>query len=109
MEPPAILYHWSPAERRRSIERLGLVPGKRSHSLPEFYPPYVCLGFTPRSAWILSGDLHPEIKLWDLWQVHLSDGHQVSLANDDREWRVYDRVYKRGVWYIASRVTGNQP
>lgn len=102
--PP--LFHWAPTARRASIERIGLVPGRRSNTLPQFRPPYVCLGTDPRSAWSLSGAMCPEITAWDLWQVSLADGHDVRQRDDEpREWRVYDRIFKQGVWLVATRTT----
>lgn len=108
--PP--LYHWAPTERRRSIERLGLVPGKPpTVSSPGWRAPFVCLAENPYWAWQLSGAMRPEIASWDLWQVALADGHEIRrVRNFDvapgrryYEWRVYDRIYKRGVWLVATR------
>lgn len=79
------LFHWAPRDRRPSITRLGLVPGKRPTSLPldwdsdqqalapsTWRPDYVCLGPDPWLAacysWRVHG--HPG-QTWDLWQVWL--------------------------------------
>lgn len=110
MLPP--LYHWSPRDRRRSIEHRGLVPGCRAVD-GDWRPNYVCLAENPGWAWALSGELHPEIGVWDLWQVWLGPGHQLrrmpnSQPRDDRRWkevRVFDRIYKRGVLWVAERTT----
>lgn len=119
MTAPA-LFHWSPRERRPQIERYGLRPGMRptiscggAEYDDGFRPNYVCLAEDPQWAWCLSGAHHPEIRVWDLWQVWLADGHHFRRLRADRassperrwhEWRVYDRIYKRGVWWVAERV-----
>ena len=106
MTLPDYLYHWSPRSRRKGIQRYGLVPGKPSVS-GDWKPPFVCLGSNPYTAWFLSGELHPEIEEWDLWQVGLEEGHHVELLPFDdgtvKEVRVYDRVFKRGVWLVGER------
>lgn len=104
-------YHWSPVQRRNGILRHGLMPG--SHSVDRLWkPPYVCLSDEPRLAWILSGALHPEVEAWDLWMVYCDDiGHAEAIFEMYRdgsghyvkEWRVYHRIYKRHVQYLASR------
>jgi hypothetical protein len=111
--PP--LYHWSPRARRRQIERYGLRPGMRpTITSPEWRAPYVCLAENPDWAWRLSGALRSdEITRWDLWQVWLAPGHKICrLRNwepvEGRRWheiRVFDRVYKRGIIWIAERST----
>jgi hypothetical protein len=114
--PP--LYHWAPTARRRSIERLGLVPGKTpTICSPDWRAPYVCLAENPRWAWQLSGEMVDilgclPVEHWDLWQVSLGDGHKITRLRNieprtDRryyEWRVHDRIYKRGVWLVGVRV-----
>lgn len=65
------------------------------------------LGTDPRSAWQLSGAVRTGVPSWDLWQVALADGHDVRQREDDpREWRVFDRIYKRGLWHVGTRTTG---
>lgn len=108
---PDILYHWSPTARRKGIERRGLVPGSLSVGR-EWRPPFVCLAGNPVLAWSLSGWFHPEVESWDLWAAFLADGHHLEALPDDRddsvkEWRCYDRIYKRGVIYVASRSGGD--
>lgn len=108
------LYHWSPAERRRQINKTGLVPG--SWSTDRFWkPPVICLASNPQLAWALSGGTargaqHAE---WDLWQVWMSDlnGYEEIVdyyKNSDqtyiKEYRVYHRIYKKDVWYVATRI-----
>ena len=104
-------FHWSPSERRGSIERLGLVPGRLSRNRL-WRPPYVCLTDSPSLAWGLSGGMDRDAdapRSYDLWQVDLSEvsGYEV-LANDVdgslKEVRVYERIWKRNVWYVATRV-----
>lgn len=105
------LYHWSPTYNRGGISRRGLVPGRKS--VDGFWrPPYTCLAETPLWAWKLSGHFHKDIKAWDLWQISLSDGHDIRFRDDDDdkpegllhyEWRVYDRIYKRGIQFIGMR------
>lgn len=105
---PPVLYHWSPTCRRKGIEREGLKPGKLSVD-GSWRPPFVCLATDPMVGWALSGDFHPEVPEWDLWAVRLKEGHHIEVMYDDcyedlvKEIRVYDRIYKRGVQYVASR------
>lgn len=60
-------------------------------------------------AWLLSGDTGrgQMIADWDLWEVWLHENGREELYYDDnktiREIRVYDRIYKRNVWYVGSR------
>lgn len=105
------LYHWSPTSRRPGILKYGLRPGMWGLD-HDWKPPFFCMSDTPVLAWNLSGRLHDEIEEWDLWLIFCDDigkaeailemyrdgsGHYV------KEWRVYHRVYKRDVHYIASR------
>jgi hypothetical protein len=85
------------------------MPGKKSVDV-EWRPPYVCLATDPDIGWDLSGRFRPEIESWDLWLVRLDIGHRVEVMYGDRwdgdvvkEVWVYDRVYKRGVIYMATR------
>lgn len=75
-------------------------------------PPCTCWADDPHLAWILSGRLHPEITSWDLWQtysdvlsgaellVDYSPGRQGHYA---KEYRVYERIFKRDLWLVATR------
>lgn len=101
-------YHWAPQERRKAIVRQGLVPGRLSRDRL-WRPPYICLTHRPSWAWGLSGwmDKEKQIKEWDLWEVWLPDSQPYevlrSLDGSIDEIRVYERIYKRHVWYVASR------
>ena len=109
--PDFCLYHWSPRARRKQIIRRGLVPGSTSIDR-EWKPPYVCFSDEPRLAWILSGGFHPEVETWDLWMVYASSsairgyeaiidsGHGTSYI---KEYRVYHRIFKRDLFWIAER------
>jgi hypothetical protein len=105
-----IFYHWSPRERRSQITRLGLVPGSWSRDRL-WKPPYVCLAPTVIDGWLLSGRLawdHTKPTEWDLWEVDVSEqsGYE-RLRYDDtgrvKEIRVYERIYKRNVWFVGTR------
>jgi hypothetical protein len=105
------LYHWAPRNRRSGILRYGLRPGMWSLD-HDWKPPHFCMSDDPWLAWNLSGKMHPEIDEWDLWLIFSDDvgkaeailemyrdgsGHYV------KEWRIYHRVFKKNVHYIASR------
>ena len=103
-------YHWSPRERRRSIERLGLVPGKLSRD--HFWrPPYVAFCDEPVLAWQLSGKMDDSFVTWDLWMVFACDTGSYEVIYDTfpgggtyvKEYRVYRRIYKRDVIWVAER------
>jgi hypothetical protein len=47
-------------------------------------------------------------KDWDLWEVwtHEQSGYEELYFDDTtdvKEIRVYERIFKRNVWYVASR------
>lgn len=78
----------------------------------EWRPPYVCFSHSPSLAWALSGACHPEIESWDLWMMwsNVPSGYEEiydHYADTGREYvkefRVYERVWKRDVWYVATR------
>ncbi len=102
------LYHWSPRERRESILRLGLVPGKLSKD-GSFRPNYICFAASPSLAWRLSGHMSDITDQWDLWMIwsNVPSRYRThSACNKPRccvEYRVFERVYKRNVWYVACR------
>lgn len=99
---------------RPSIQRVGLDINKRSLQ-GDWRPPYVCFSDEPNLAWILSGKMYPEIKMWDLWMCYFDsqtsfDHYEIILdtfPNTGRhyikEYRIYTRVYKRDLIYVGSR------
>jgi hypothetical protein len=108
---PFLLFHWSPTSRRRQINRRGFVPSSRSVD-GVWRPPYICFSESPSLAWVLSGANHSDIKEWDLWMTwsNVPSGME-SIEDTDptdgthyvKEWRVYERIYKRDIWYVATR------
>ena len=108
-----LLYHWSPTVRRKQIIRRGLVPGSLS-TARDWRPPYVCFADSPSLAWALSGDTErgQQIERWDLWVMWSSVVTEIeALPFDDdpeqiKEYRVYERIYKRHLWYVGSRGEG---
>lgn len=111
LEP--IAYHWSPSTNRRSIQKLGLMPGRKTIQNVDFRPPYVCLAPDPVLAWTLSGRMFDEIPSWDLWSCHLGRIDSVYEVLFDtfidtgrhylKEYRVYGRIFKRDLHYVATR------
>lgn len=108
------LYHWSPTINRSSILKYGLQINKRS--LQGYWrPPYVAFSDDPLLAWALSGAMWPEFPNWDLWMVNFPtqtsfDGYEIILDTYQesgrhfvKEYRVYKRVFKRDLNYVASR------
>ena len=111
------LYHWSPRSRRGQIQRRGLVPG--SHSVArEWRPPYICFSDDALLAWNLSGRIHTEIAEWDLWMCFYQDVDRWEIILDTyiewplrhyvKEYRVYHRIFKRHVHWIASRTSSGR-
>lgn len=103
------LYHWSPTPRRGQINRYGLRPSSRSVD-GQWKPPYVCFSDSPSLAWGLSGKFHPEVPSWDLWMVWntVPSGYEALPFDGDeldriKEYRVYERIFKRDLWYVATR------
>lgn len=104
-----IFYHWSPLARRTAILRRGLVPGQWSRDRL-WKPPYVCLAPTVKGAWSLTGGMkydHEKSFIWDLWEIWVGDqdGYEELYYDTGRiqEIRVYERIYKRNVWWVATR------
>ena len=105
-----LLFHWSPRARRKQIKRYGLRPNMRS-STSQWRAPYVCFADTPSWAWALSGGMSwtPSGE-WDLWSVWMRDLTALTIqATPDRpsglyEVRTEDRVFKKNIWYVGSRV-----
>lgn len=105
-------YHWSPTVNRRNINHRGLLPGRWSRDRL-WKPPYICLAHRPSLAWGLSGDMDraKQFKSWDLWEVWLDDRVYETVKSKDEtinEIRVYERIYKRHVWYVATRHLGEK-
>jgi len=105
-DKPFLLYHWSPIERRKRINRYGFLPN--SHSVAgDWKPPYHCWSDSPSLAWTLSGMVHTEVKAWDLWMLwsNVPPGYEVIPFDDGmpKEYRIYTRVWKRDVWLVATR------
>ena len=113
MPEPFPLFHWSPTSRHKQIRKRGLVPGCWSTDRM-WKPPCVCYADSPSLAWALSGALPRgrEHDSWDLWQTwsDVPTGFE-ELPYDDggprsgavKEYRVYERVYARDLWYVGSR------
>lgn len=105
------LYHWSPTTRRKQIIHYGIRVGMWS---PDrlWKPPCSCWADNAELAWILSGQIHPEIKEWDLWMTYSNVPKGIELRIDYspgkqghyvKEYRIYERIYKRDLWYVGSR------
>jgi hypothetical protein len=110
-EPKEILtwYHWAPLDRRKRIKKVGLLPGSWSTDRM-WKPPYICLAQTAEIAWSLSGAMPRGqlVKNWDLWEVWVGDQPGFEIIYEDsfdhiKEIRVYERIYKRNIWYVGSR------
>lgn len=109
-----ILYHWSPTTNRVSINHNGLMINKLSLQ-GQWRPPYIALADDPWLAWYLSGRLWPKIKNWDLWMCHFpsqtSFDHYECITDTFKdtgryyikEYRVYTRIFKRDLTYLATR------
>lgn len=105
--PP--LYHWSPTEIRVKLQQEGLkvyMPPTVG-SGPE-RSPYICLGFTPRWAWLLSGDFSPDAsEEWDLWQVEIPEKAHVEIRPEYgpqlQEVKVYTTIAPDHLWLVARR------
>lgn len=105
-----LLYHWSPTRNRARIQHSGLVPGSRSVD-GEWRPPFVCLSDSPSLAWGLSGGMRNRAPgVWDLWMTErdgryeeIWDHYPDTGRSYIKEYRVYERIWKRDVWYVATR------
>lgn len=109
--PP--LYHWSPADRRKQIDRYGLRPGcsptigtittvtDSRHML--------CFSSSPSAAWGLSGGMRwaRDVTAWDLWQINLIETDEVhvmpTFGRIVSEVRVANRIPKSRLWFVARR------
>lgn len=109
-----VLYHWSPSSNRRSIEKVGLTPGRKTLQ-GDWRPPYVAFSDEPRLAWFLSGRMWPSIRSWDLWMVYhefqtsydglelITDTYPDTGRTFTKEYRIYTRIFKRDLSYIGTR------
>jgi hypothetical protein len=113
-KPTLPLFHWAPTSRRKQIIRHGLRPFMRkTTSTGDDTEKYnvVCFADSPSWAWALSGGMKwtPEGE-WDLWQTSLDRiNTPVVMPGDFRESGIYEvrteyRVYKRHLWYVATRL-----
>ena len=109
-EPYRWLYHWSPASRRRQINRYGLRPRQRTTTSTEgFTGMALCLADSPSWAWALTLQGRGHDGEWDLWQTSLNRIiDPIVLATPDRpsglhEVRTEHRIYKRDLWHVGSR------
>lgn len=102
---PFLMYHWSSTSRRNGITRRGLVPGSRSVD-GLWKPPYVCFSDSPSLAWSLAKH-RTGIEQWDLWMTWSNVPRGIEELSFDggrlREIRVYERIFKRDLWYVATR------
>jgi hypothetical protein len=109
--PPFPIFHWSPSTRRKQIERYGFRVGMWSVDRA-WKPPCTCWAPDPQLAWWLSGRNHPEVDSWDLWQTWsdvpsgmeaLIDCRRDNGVHYVKEYRVYERIFKRDIWLVATR------
>ena len=81
----------------------------------DWRPPYVALSDEPLLAWQLSGRMFPDVPSWDLWLVYheaqssydgceiITDTYPDTGRTFVKEYRVYTRIFKRDVAYVATR------
>jgi hypothetical protein len=107
--PRQMLFHWSPASRRKQILRYGLRPWMRP-ATSSAAACCVCLADSPSWAWVLSGGMRwTPAGEWDLWQTSLDLlVDPVVLPGPDRPSGIYEvrtehRLPKRHLWYVGSR------
>lgn len=81
----------------------------------EWRAPYICLATDPAWGWALSGGQSgAPAGEWDLWLVRIPEGVRFDRLDAGcvcpghggrvHEVRVYDRLFKRDVLWVASRV-----
>lgn len=90
------VFHWSPDDRHKEIIKHGLVLGQKSTMSPGLEEEWalgcaeICFGTSPLAAWNLSGgmayDHLLEIEAWDLWQVDLQQGDEISFRGEYGNW-----------------------
>jgi hypothetical protein len=102
------LYHWSPAERHKSIIHHGLVPGSPSN-VASGELAFVCLSPRPSQAWALSGAMEwaQEIEEWDLWQVQIPDEAEIHIrpffGRLVEEIKCYTTIPPSNLWFVGTR------
>lgn len=113
------LYHWSPRERRKSIDRLGLVPGKKNFAgygdytnsvtgEDEVYlQPSLSFSTTPATAWNYSHGVWKTAGTFDLWEVYLLPEDEVHInpmwGSRIIEVRVHNRIMKSRLVWVGER------
>ena len=107
------LYHWSPRERLRGIQRLGLIPGRPSTQPSynpdgsEFRQPAVCASLDAATAWAYSHGAWKSTGTFDLWQFSLVDDDAVEVRSfwgaRIVEVRVHNRIRKARLRWIGER------
>jgi len=105
--PPFFIYHWAPVSRRASIQKNGLVPGKKSRD-GSFRPDYICYSDSPSMAWAYSAAFSDVEEEWDLWMTRGHNCSDLHIRDDmvggrPAEWRSRQRVPKRKLWWVGSR------
>lgn len=110
------LYHWSPAARRASIQKHGLLINS-DNTIATKSGDYICLGTTPKTAWLhsvgtllMSGKKLPSQspeETWDLWQVSISPGMaiyvQPTYGPELAEVRVHGDIPPSRLWLCGNR------
>lgn len=107
MSKPFLMFHWAPVERRRSITRHGLTPGKRSRC-GQWKPPHICFSNSPSWAWAASAGLSEERGEWDLWMCWSGEASGYERLPNARaqcaEYRVYETIPKSKIWFVGTRL-----
>jgi hypothetical protein len=104
---PFLLYHWSLISRRKQILKRGLCPGSKSRD-HEWNAPYICFAASPSMAWALSAGMSNKEQQWDLWMMWSNSvkGYEKLFQDGTKnptEYRIYERVFKRDIWYVGTR------
>lgn len=99
------LYHWSPTSNRRAIQRAGLTTGRPDRDGTRYG--LTCFADSPSWAWQHALISWPDVHEWDLWMTwrsNLPDVRRAAVSTQGvSEWRTWQRVWKRNLWYVASR------
>jgi hypothetical protein len=92
--------------------RYGLRPGHFSTDRL-WRPPVICYADDPATAWQLSAGTGrgQAIDEWDLWMIWSDTPSGLEIIPYDngvpKEYRVYERIYKKDVWFVGSRRQNN--